>query len=132
MNPTILFVDTDPSFLAHLASRLRQHDIQVVEQLGVNGVEEQLHNHPIGIVLIDMERIKGEGIMLIKSITASFPCMEIILLTNPEQVPLSIEAMKLGPFEEVYLPLDICTLITIIKQAQTRWEKRTHHLRNKP
>ncbi len=128
MNPKILFVDTDRSFLAHLSSRLRQHDIQVVEQLGVNGVEEQLRITPIGIVLIDMERIRGEGIVLIKSIKKSFPRTEIVLLTNAEQVPLSIEAMKLGPFEEIYLPLDIRALVKTIKQAQKRWENSSRHV----
>ncbi|GAU08072.1 response regulator [Desulfoplanes formicivorans] len=127
MNPKILFVDTDRSFLAHLSSRLRQHDIHVVEQLGVNGVKEQLQTHPIGIVLIDMERIKGEGIMLIKSIKTSFPRTEIILLTNPEQISLSIEAMKLGPFEEIYLPLDIRALVKTIRKAHKRWEDTSRH-----
>ncbi|MGX9366286.1 response regulator [Desulfoplanes sp. PS50] len=122
MTPKILFVDTDRSFLTHLSSRLRQHDIQVVEQLGVNGVEDQLRARPIGIVVIDMERIKGEGIVLIKSIKNTFPRTEIILLTNAEQVSLSIEAMKIGPFEEIYLPLDIHALVKTIKQAQKRWE----------
>jgi DNA-binding NtrC family response regulator len=127
MNPKLLFVDTDRSFLAHLSSRLRQHDIHVVEQLGVNGVQEQLQTQPIGIVLIDMERIKGEGIVLIKSIKTLFPNTEIILLTNPEQIALSIEAMKLGPFEEFYLPLDIRALVKAIKKAHKRWEGASRH-----
>jgi|JTFO01.1.fsa_nt_gb two-component system response regulator HydG len=127
MTPKILFVDTDRSFLTHLSARLREHDIHVVEQLGVNGVEDQLRSKPIGIVIIDMERIKGEGIVLIKSIKNAFPCTEIILLTNAEQVPLSIEAMKLGPFEEIYLPLDIHALVRIIQQAQKRWEDSSRH-----
>ena len=75
-----------------------------------------------------MERIRGEGIALIKSIKNTFPRTEIILLTNPEQVALSIEAMKLGPVEEIYLPVDIQTLITIIIQAQKRWEDNTSQL----
>jgi DNA-binding NtrC family response regulator len=122
MTPKILFVDTDRSFMTHLSTRLRQHDIQVVEQMGVNGVEEQLRANLIGIVLIDMERIKGEGIVLIKAIKKTSPHAEIILLTNAEQVSLSIEAMKIGPFEEIYLPLDIHALIKTIKMAQERWE----------
>jgi hypothetical protein len=35
--------------------------------------------------------------------------------------------MKLGPFEEIYLPLDIHALVRIIQQAQKRWEDSSRH-----
>ncbi|WP_462325755.1 response regulator [Desulfoplanes sp.] len=122
MNPKVLFVETDRTFALHLSSRLREQDILVTEHIGVNGVIDHLRNEPCGIVLIDMERVKGEGIALIKMIKKAFPRKEIILLTNPEQVSLSIEAMKVGPFEELYLPLDTRTLVKTIRQAQQRLE----------
>jgi len=128
MNPKILFVGTDNPFLQHLSSRLRQHDMHVIEHIGVNEALDHVRSTNVSIVLLDMERIRGEGIALIKSIKNTFPRTEIILLTNPEQVALSIEAMKLGPVEEIYLPVDIQTLITIIIQAQKRWEDNTSQL----
>ncbi len=121
MKPEVLFIETDPTFLRHLSSRLREHGIDVVEHLGVNGVLAQLHARRIHVVLMDMEKIKGEGISLIKSIKNTFPRTEFILLTQQEQVALSIEAMKIGFFEEIYLPLDIQLLVTSIIRA---WKRR--------
>jgi len=128
MNPRILFVGTNNAFSQHLASRLRQYDIHVTEHIGVNEVVDHVRSTNVGIVLLDMERIKGEGIALIQNIKNTFPCTEIILLTNPEQVALSIAAMKLSPIEEIYLPLDIQTLIKTIIRAQERWEDNNSQL----
>ena len=128
MKPNILFIETDTAFLQHLSSRLREHGIAVIEHIGVNGVLDQIRSTSVGIVLVDMERMKGEGILLIKSIKNTFPRTEIILLTHTEQVALSIEAMKIGPFEEIYLPLDINILVKTIIRAQKRWENNDPQL----
>ena len=120
MKPRILFVETDTTFLHNLAFRLREHDMHVFEASAVDGVLETIRDHAIGVVLLDLEGLRQQGIELLKEIRSGFPETDVVIIHSPEQVALSIEAMKGGASDDLSIPFALDELLAAIRRGRYR------------
>ncbi|MFP4315735.1 MAG: response regulator [Desulfovibrionales bacterium] len=111
-------METDTAFLQNLAFRLRQNGVAVYEVEDPDDVKGVISKNPVEVALLDLNGLKQGGIKLLKDMKASWPEIEVIVINAPEQVTLSIEAMKMGAYKELHIPFDLASLLDMIVKAQ--------------
>lgn len=125
MGINLLVIDSDRLFRQSLCSRLNAVPIRVFESDGYSGLKKALKQHRIDVVLLSLGGLKTEGLGLLKQIKAFHPPTEVILLNGSSQVSLSIEGMKLGAFDDFFVPFDVGRLIDRVKDAYRRKRERS-------
>ena len=120
MGINLLVIESDRSFRRSLCRRLSGVPIQVFESDGNAGLKKTIKQHKIDVVLLSLGGLKEEGLALLRQIKRFNPPTEVILLNGGAQVSLSIEGMKLGAFDDFFVPFDVKKLIDRIKDAYGR------------
>ena len=122
----LLIVEMDDAFRRHLAERLRIENFKVYEACQETEARQILQRKIIDVVLLGMREFKQGGLMLLKAIKEMKPLTEVILMTPAEGPSLvaSIQAMKLGAFDDLHIPFDMKNLIERIKAARQRKAER--------
>ena len=132
----LLIVEIDDAFRRHLAERLRVENFKVYEACQDTEARQVLQRKIIDVVLLGMREFKQGGLMLLKTIKEMKPLIEVILMTPADGISLlaSIQAMKLGAFDELHIPFDMKKLmerITTARQRKQGKEKKTS-IQDKP
>ncbi len=120
MGINLLVIESDRSFRQSLCRRLDAVPIHVFESDGNAGLKKTIKKHKIDVVLLSLSGLKEEGLSLLRQIKKLNPLTEVILLNGGAHVSLSIEGMKLGAFDDFFLPFDVKKLIGRIKDAYRR------------
>jgi two-component system response regulator FixJ len=79
---------------------------------------------PEGCVVTDIRMPEMDGLELLRRLKASSPQLPVIVMTGHGDVPLAVEAMKLGAADFVEKPFDDEVLLGAIKSAIE--QKRRH------
>ena len=116
----LLIVEIDDAFRRHLAERLRTENFKIYEACQDTEARQILQRKIIDVVLLGSREFKQGGLMLLKDIKELKPLTEVILMTPAEGPSLfaSIQAMKLGAFDDLHIPFDMKKLIERITAAQ--------------
>ena len=72
------------------------------------------------IILSDIRMPRMSGMELLKKISRSWPCCEVIMLTAEGSIAEAVAAMKQGAFSYFVKPADIDEMITDISPAAKR------------
>jgi DNA-binding NtrC family response regulator len=122
----LLIVEMDDAFRRHLAERLRVENFKVYEACQETEAKQILQRKIIDVVLLGMREFKQGGLMLLKDIKELKPLTEVILMTPAESTSLfaSIQAMKLGAFDDLHIPFDMQKLIERITAARQKKSER--------
>jgi DNA-binding NtrC family response regulator len=122
----LLIVEIDDAFRRHLVERLHMENFKVYEACQETEAKQILQRKIIDVVLLGMREFKQGGLTLLKSIKEIKPLIEVILMTPAEGITLfaSIQAMKLGAFDELHIPFDMKKLIERITAARQRKHER--------
>lgn len=75
----------------------------------------------IDVVVLNLKEMMAEGVLFLRSLKKNRPLIEVITLSIPAAMRLSIEGMKLGVFADLQMPLDLEDLISKISEA---WERK--------
>jgi DNA-binding NtrC family response regulator len=120
----ILIVEADEAFRRNLSERLRREGAVVFEAGNEPEARDIAQRHNIDVVLLGGKGIRQSGLPLLRFVKETRPMIEVILLSLAEHHSLyvSIEAMKLGAFDDILIPCDIGTLLDRI-QAASRHKK---------
>ena len=73
------------------------------------------------VVISDVRMPGIDGIELMKLIRAKDKRIPVILITGHGDIPLAVEAMKLGAFEFLPKPFSPEKLLDVTRQAQLKW-----------
>jgi len=103
-----------------LTSWLLRKGCRVWETALPSEAADILQAENIDVVLLDVREIKEEGLTLLRNIKTLSPLTEVILLTAPGQIALSIQGMKLGAFDDLLVPVDIDVLTAKLDEAAGR------------
>jgi len=77
------------------------------------------------VVLLDA-RYKGKGTMqALSSVKREQPDAEIILISSPDNISLSMQGMREGASDDITVPFDIDTLIEKVREALARKKTRS-------
>ncbi len=124
---TLLIIEIDDAFRRHLTERLSRENFKIYEACQEAEAIQILQRKNIDVVLLGMREFKQGGLILLRSIKEMKPFMEVILMTPSESASLfaSIQAMKLGAFDDLQIPFEMKTLIeriTAAHQRKTNWQ----------
>ena len=123
MKPRILIIFQDSFFLETLAEKLRQRKMPVLTADIGHGVLEIPSGTHVDVVLLDA-RYRGKGTMqALSSVKREQPDAEIILISSPDNIALSMQGMREGASDDITVPFDIDDLVEKVREALTR--KRT-------
>jgi len=121
MEETVLIVDRHDATRRSLRNRLKGLGFRVAEAGGVDAAQSVLAHGDVQVQVVDLASLGDSGLLLITPTRQP----ETILLSRPEQVPLSIRGMKLGAFEDLPVPIDIDILRRSIRSALDGLRRRT-------
>jgi len=125
MRPRILIVLQDSFFLETLADKLRQRKMSVLTADIGHGVLEIPSGTHADIVLLDA-RYKGKGTMrTLSSVKREQPDAEIILISSPDNIALSMQGMREGASDDITVPFDVEDLIEKVREALARKKTRS-------
>ena len=123
MKPRILIIFQDSFFLETLAEKLGQRKMSVLTADIGNGILEIPSGTHADVVLLDA-RYRGKGTMqALSSVKREQPDAEIILISSPDNIALSMQGMREGASDDITVPFDIDDLVEKVREALTR--KRT-------
>jgi DNA-binding NtrC family response regulator len=125
MRPRILIVLQAGFFLETLAEKLRQRKMSVLTTDIGNGVFEIPSGTHADIVLLDA-RYSDKGTMqALSSVKIEQPDAEIILISRPDNIGLSMQGMYEGASDDITVPFDIDTLLEKVREALARKKTRS-------
>jgi DNA-binding NtrC family response regulator len=124
MNSTVLLLVEDSFFLQNLSRSLKRLKASVVTAASKHEALEVCANHEIDLALLDI-RQEGNGAMqVLARLKKNQPETEVILLSAPENIALTMEGLRQGASDEITFPFDIDSLKKTITSALRR--RRAH------
>ena len=117
MTVKLLIVENDHTFRTHLTLHLRQAAFEVLESGGESDSMALLQAQAIDVAVLSLNGLKREGLSLLRFIKKNHPGIEVITITGPNHVDLSIEGMKSGAFDDFLVPFELDSLIGSIRDA---------------
>lgn len=122
----LLIIHDDDLFQRHLSERIRLANYLVVEAHSEAEATDIIQRTAFDVVLLCVVESYQKSLALLKRIKETQPYTEVILLTPLEGHSLydSIQAMELGAFDDILVPLDINALHSRIHEACQRQKQR--------
>jgi DNA-binding NtrC family response regulator len=117
MGINLLIIESDALFRLNLSRRLRLERYRVFEAEQQADAGKILERKKIDVVLLGLNGLKRQGLLLLERIKKIRPLTEVIIINTSEYLLLSIEGMKLGAFDDVFLPLNMDSLAERIQEA---------------
>ena len=126
---SVLLVDDEEAFVQATAKRLTLRRFDVYTATRAEKAFATLENNPIDVVVLDVRMPDLDGIEATKTIKASHPLIEVILLTGHASMEASLEGMKMGAFDYLLKPLNIDELVYKIEDAHRKKELQEEKIR---
>src|SRR5438445_8305707 len=117
MGTPVLVVDDEPDIAGILADRLQTMGLDV--QIAHDGEDALLaiQQNPPGIVFLDIQMPKLNGIEVLKRVRKEWPDLPVIIMTAYGTIAGAVEAMKEGATDFVTKPFDIDHVKIVIDRA---------------
>jgi DNA-binding NtrC family response regulator len=122
----LLIIHSDDPFRRQLSERMRFENTVVLEAPSEAEASGMVQQGDFDVVLLGVTGPYQNSLSLLKMIKEIRPYTEVILLTAMEEHSLyaSIQAMQLGAFDDLLVPLDINTLRSRVQDAYKRKKQR--------
>ncbi len=113
----MMLVDDEERFLSTTSKLLAKKGYKVFT--AASGIEalENLKQHAIHVVILDVKMPGMDGIAILKEIKRSFPLVEVIMLTGHGTVESAVEGLKSGATDYLAKPTDIDDLVGKAEEA---------------
>ena len=127
----VLIVEVDETFRRNLSERLHLEGAMVFEAGSEPEARDIAQSRNIDVVLLGGKGIRQSGLPLLRFIKETRPSTEVILMTPSKyhSLDVSIEAMKLGAFDDLLIPFDIRTLLDRIDAASREKKEKEERTR---
>jgi two-component system, LuxR family, response regulator FixJ len=119
-NDIVHVIDDDDAVRDSIAFLLVSSGLQAKTHGSAAAFLEDFPSPDIGCVVTDIRMPEMNGIELLREIRASDAALPVIVITGHGDVPLAVEAMKLGAADFIEKPFDDDTLIESIRAALNR------------
>src|SRR5262245_24287463 len=117
MTNLALIVDDEPDIRELLEITLGRMDIETKAAKDVRFAKELLANHEFDLCLTDMHLPDGNGIELVRHISADHPGLPVAVITAFGNMDTAIAALKAGAFDFVQKPVDLEQLRALVDTA---------------
>jgi DNA-binding NtrC family response regulator len=126
---SVLLVDDEETFVQTLAKRLTLRRFDVYTATRAEKAFSTLENRRIDVVVLDVRMPDLDGIEATREIKATYPLIEVVLLTGHASMESSLEGMKLGAFDYLLKPVNIDELVYKIEDAHRKKELQEEKIR---
>ena len=120
----IMLVGNNTTFIENLSEKIKEGGLKVFTSSSANEAVNTLIKKKIDVVILNMKELQMRGIDILSRIKKVRPLTEVVMLTTPSIIHLSIEGMKLGAFDDILLPPDIGDLQRMIIEAGVRKKEK--------
>jgi two-component system, LuxR family, response regulator FixJ len=117
MTSEVYVVDDDPAMRDSLAFLLESAGFSIELFESALSFVEILPGAASGCVLTDVRMPGMDGLELLRHIKDSKPSLSVVVMTGHGDIPLAVQAMKLGATDFVEKPFEDQRLIDAIRQA---------------
>lgn len=118
MPANILLVDDEHGFVDTMAKRLDNRGLKVTTAYSAReGLDVLEKDHSIDVVVMDVKMPGMDGTEALKVVKASYPLVEVVMLTGHATVESAIEGMKSGAFDYLMKPCDLNDLLAKVAEA---------------
>lgn len=120
MNPCIVIIDDDQAVCSSLASVLETYGYEARSFASARAAIEHLPDNPCDCVLLDVRMPDIDGLTALKLIQSAGTFPPVIMITGHADVPMAVQAMKLGAADFIEKPVDDEELVRSIRAAIER------------
>lgn len=113
-------IDDDEAMRDSLAFLLKASSLEVRTYESATAFLSGLKDRPCGCVVTDIRMPGMSGIDLLRSLAEVKYDIPVIVITGHGDIPLAVEAMKLGAFEFLEKPFEDRRILTAIRSALER------------
>jgi len=115
----VLFVDDEDELVSAVVERLGLRGIHAVG--ATSGVEalERMDAEPFDVVVLDVKMPGLGGLDVVRQMNRRHPGMKVVLMTGHGSVEDSETGLSLGALAYLQKPVDLDTLIDILRTAAT-------------
>jgi DNA-binding NtrC family response regulator len=122
--PIVLVIESHESFRRQIVHHLRLEACHVIEVCEESTALAILRKKDIDVVLLGLHGFKTTALALLREIKMIRPASEVILMNVTDGLSLSMEAMKLGAFDDLWAPIEMETLVSRVNEAFKRKQRR--------
>jgi DNA-binding response OmpR family regulator len=119
----LLVIEQDSLLRDNLVHHLRPRGFTVFAATTKEEIGQMLNKASIDVALLGLGGLRRQGLDLLSLIKSQSPDTQVILMTTPDLLQLSIDGMKLGAFDDIQVPYDIDLLCTKIRKARMDHDK---------
>lgn len=113
----VYVIDDDPAMRDSLEFLLDSADYAVTLYESALTFLDSMPNLPFGCIVSDVRMPGMDGMDLLKQLKSERARLPVVMMTGHGDVPLAVEAMKLGAIDFIEKPFDDDRLITMIDAA---------------
>jgi two-component system response regulator FixJ len=117
----IFFVDDEPKVRKAVSQTLSSlANCHVQDFAAAKTCLAELEKAPCHLLITDINMDGMDGLTLLEHVTKLRPQLPVLLVTGYGDVPMAVEAIKIGAFDFIEKPLDEFTLLAIVEKALER------------
>jgi two-component system response regulator FixJ len=117
VSPVAHIIDDDDALRDSLSFLLSSADIRVETYASASEFLEALPRISAGCVVTDIRMPGMSGMELLKHLREGGSALQVIVMTGHGDVPLAVEAMRLGAFDFIEKPFDDEAFIASVRMA---------------
>jgi DNA-binding NtrC family response regulator len=113
----ILIIDDEPAVRNVFSRFLKGEGFSVTESSGGKEALSILAKEVPDVILLDLKMPEMDGISVLKEIMKTASEIPVIMITAYGDVPVAVEATKLGAYDFLCKPTDLDNLVMVINRA---------------
>ncbi len=113
----ILLLESEETLRAQIKTALEDEGMEICVIPSTHEVVDMINQRPVDLVLTDVMLTGETGMELLYSVKHLNPKVEVLLMTHAPSVNTAVQAMKMGAFDYIRKPVDIKSLIQLVKSA---------------
>lgn len=119
--PPVLLVEDDFDARMTLADVLEVNGYTVLEAESCAAARKRIEGESPSIAIIDLRLPDGDGLDLMRELTAKVPDLVPLISTGNATLQTAIEAMNHGAYAYLLKPYEPQTLLNVLRQATEKW-----------
>lgn len=122
----VLLVDDESDFVQTLSERLEVRDMKPDTAAdGEEALKKVAEDEPT-VIILDLKMPGMDGIQVLRHLKKVHPKVQVVVLTGHGSEKAAEEARKLGAFAYLQKPVEMDTLVEVLKGAHNKFKKIKH------
>ena len=116
----VFFVDDKPKVRKMVGRTLEQAGLKVTCFANATECLKQLRSRTCDLVITDVKMPEMDGIELLTEVKRIIPSLPVLIVTGYGNIPMAVEALKLGALDFIEKPLDRQSFLSVVESELKR------------